>query len=117
MSGQIIYLSGFRRFDRSSDGVFESQVDGALQPSHDLALRTSKRTLRLQVARIRTLLDELETFSLARDCHERGVVDQSRDGPEPEQNTQGSGGSQNDPQPDVDGDILERMYQALNVDA
>jgi hypothetical protein len=72
-------------------------------------------------------LAELESISLARECHELGV-DQSRAAiqraralflkwPEAGRNTQGSTMGENDPQPEVDGDMLERMYQALNVDA
>jgi hypothetical protein len=73
-------------------------------------------------------LDELETLSLAREPHELGVVDRSCTAiqraratflhwPEPGPNTLGSSKGENDPQPDVDGDMLERMYQALNVEA
>jgi hypothetical protein len=130
MSGRIINFSDFRRFNSSPDSLAESRADCALQRSaRTLASGLSRRRiLRLQVARISRLLDELEGHSLAHECHEPGVVDQSRAGiekaralflqwQEPGRNIQCSSDGENDPQPDVDGDMLERMYQALNVDA
>jgi hypothetical protein len=130
MSQRIIHFGDFRRFNPPTDGVLESRADDVLQPAaHALASGLSRRRiLRLQVARISRLLDELETLSLTRECHERGVVDQSRatiekaralflQWPEPGRHIQGSSKGENDPQPDVDGDMLERMYQALSVDA
>lgn len=130
MSERIIHFGDFRRFNPPTDGVLESRADDVLQPAaHALASGLSRRRiLRLQVARISRLLDELETLSLTRECHELGVVDQSRAGierarghfhqwAEPERNTQGSSSGENDPQPEVDDDMLERMYQALNGDA
>jgi hypothetical protein len=128
MSGRIIHFRDFRRFNPPPNGLSERRVDSALQPStRALASGLSrKRILRIQVTRISRLLDELESLCLTRECHEVGVVGPSRAGiekaralplqwPEPERNTQGSSG--NEPQPDVDGDMLERMYQALSADA
>jgi hypothetical protein len=128
MTGRIIPFGDFRRFRPLPNGLSESRVDGALQPStRALAWGLSrKRTLSLQVTRISRLLDELESICLTAECHELGVVDPSRAGiekaralplqwPEPERNSQGF--SDSEPQPDVDGDMLERMYQALNGDA
>jgi len=37
--------------------------------------------------------------------------------PEAERNAQRSSDSEGDPQPEVDGEMLERMYQSLNADA
>ena len=126
MSGQIIPFRNFRRFNPLRNGLSESRVDGALQPStRALASgRSRERIVRLQVTRISRLLDELEGICLTAECHKLGVVDPSRAGiekaralplPEPEQSIQGF--SSSEPQPDVDGDMLERMYQALNGDA
>jgi hypothetical protein len=126
MSGRIINFNDFRR---ANPGLVQSRADGAVQPFACAAAGPSRRpTPGLQVARISRLLDELESLSLARERHELGVVNQSRAAletvralflqrPEPGRNTQGSIMGENDPQPEVDGDMLERMYQALNAGA
>ena len=93
----------------------------------EYSVRT-KRVLRLQVARIGRLLDELEELTSTSEGHGLAIVGQSRAAikkaretlqqwPEAERNAQRSSDSEDDPQPEVDGEMLERMYQSLNSDA
>jgi hypothetical protein len=131
MSGTIIQLGDIRRSKPSTGNYLPMRsVDVASQPTTGAfpSSLSRRRVLRLQVTRIACLLEELEELCLIRECSEPGVVDQARAGiqkarailrqwPEPEQNLRGSRDGGDDPQPDVDGDILERMYQALNPDA
>jgi hypothetical protein len=131
MSGTIIQLGNIRRSKPSTGHYLPMRsVDVASQPTTGAfpSSLSRRRVLRIQVTRIACLLEELEELCLIRECSEPGVVDQARAGiqkarailrqwPEPEQNLRGSRDGGDDPQPDVDGDILERMYQALNPDA
>jgi hypothetical protein len=86
------------------------------------------RILKLQVARIAQLLDELE--ELARTSHNfpPAIVGQAHAGierarrilqpcSESERTAGRKNGIEDDPQPDVDGEMLERMYRKLNPDA
>ena len=129
MSGTVIQFGDFRRSKLPPDHYLRMHnLDVALQPTtRELPSGLSrKRVLRLQVTRIARLLKELEELCLTRECNELGVVDQSRAGikkarailrqwPEPERNDSSDG--EDDPQPDVDSEMLERMYQALNPHA
>ncbi len=125
MRGQIIHFGDFRRFNPPPNGLSQDREDGALQPStRALASGLSKKQiLRVQVTRIGQLLDELEALAATRDCDElpvvgqlRAVVEKARVRLAPERSSQATSGS-HDPQPDVDRDMLERMYQTLNSDA
>jgi hypothetical protein len=131
MSGTVIQFGDIRR-SRLSTGQYlpMANVDVAVQPTTGAfpSSLSRRRVLRLQVTRITLLLEELEELCLTRECNELGVVDQARAGiqkarailrqwPEPEQDVRGSRDGGVDPQPDVDGDMLERMYRALNPDA
>jgi hypothetical protein len=131
MSGTIIQFGDIRRSKPSTGHYLPMRnVDVASKPATGAfpSSLSRRRVLSLQVTRIARLLEELEELCLTRECDELGVVDQSRAGiekvrailrqwPEPEQNVRGSRDGGDDPQPDVDGDMLERMYQALNPDA
>jgi hypothetical protein len=131
MSGRIIDFRDFRRVSRTSDHRLpDPRRDIAPQPrltALDFAIRR-KRVLRLQVARIGRLLDELEELTSTSEGHGLAIVGQSRAAikkaretlqqwPEAERNAQRSSDSEDDPQPEVDGEMLERMYQSLNSDA
>jgi hypothetical protein len=131
MSGRIIHFRDFRRVSRTSDQCLpDPRWDIASQPEStalDPAIRR-KRVLRLQVARIGRLLDELEELTSTSEGHGLAIVGQSRAAikkaretlqqwPEAERNAQRSSDSEDDPQPEVDGEMLERMYQSLNSDA
>lgn len=117
MSGRIIHFRYFRRFTPPPVGLSESRRDGALKRSpRGLGSGSSKkRTLRLQVTRIRRLLDELEALSVAGEGHEPAIVGQSRAAMESARALL-LGSGESDPQPDVDGDMLERMYHELSGD-
>ena len=130
MSGRIIHFRDFRRVSRTSDQCLaDPRWNIAPQPGStalDPAIRR-KRVLRLQVARIGRLLDELEELTRTSEGHRLGLVGQSRAGvkearkilqqwPEAERNAQRSSDSEGDPQPEVDGEMLDRMYQSLNSD-
>jgi hypothetical protein len=86
------------------------------------------RILKLQVARIARLLDELEEFARTSDCFPPTIAGQTRAGVErargilqPFSGSERYAGTEDDiegdPQPDVDGEMLERMYRNLNPDA
>src|SRR5258707_1281636 len=129
MSGRIIHFRDFRRAALTLD-LRPPNPRGNIAPQPrstplSPAIR-KKRVLRLQVARIGRLLDELEELTSTSEGH--GLdVGQSRAGIrkareilqwlEAERNTQRSSDSEDDPQPEVDGEMLERMYQSLNADA
>ncbi len=84
--------------------------------------------MKLQVARIAQLLDELEELARASDNFPPGIVGQAHAGIErarkilqPCSESERSAGRENDieddPQPDVDGEMLKRMYRKLNPEA
>lgn len=89
----------------------------------------NRRILKLQVARIAQLLDELEELArtsknlplaIASQAHadiERARKIISQPCSESRRNAGAENDTEDDPQPDVDGDMLERMYRELNPDA
>ena len=126
MSGEIICLHNFRLRCLPEDPFGPSpSLDVAPHPSSDPAFQR-KRVLRLQVARIGRLLDELEDLTRASDARgsgirsSRGAVKKARkilgQWPEAPRHAQPIDGEE-DPQPEIDRAVLERMYQSLNSDA
>jgi len=86
------------------------------------------RILKLQIARIAKLLDELEQFARTTENLPPTIAGQTHAGIEgariilqPFSGCEREAGCEDDiegdPQPDIDGEMLERMYRALNPDA
>ena len=84
--------------------------------------------LKLQVARIAQLLDELEELARTSGNFPPAIVGQANAGIkrarrilQPCSESERSAGRENDieddPQPNVDGEMLERMYRKLNPEA
>ena len=130
MSGEIIYFRNFHRRCLPED-QFVSTPSWDVAPHHrsdksDPAFQR-KRVLRLQVARIGRLLDELEDLITTSDGRGSGIIRPSRGAikkarkilqqwPEALRDAQPIDGEE-DPQPEIDRAVLERMYQSLNSDA
>ena len=129
MSGEIIYLRNFHRRCLPEDQFSPAPSwDVAPHPRSDKSdpAFQRKRVLRLQVARIGRLLDELEDLTRASGGRgsgirpSRGVVTKARkilrQWPEALRDAQPIDGEE-DPQPEIDRAVLERMYQSLNSEA
>lgn len=113
MSGKIIE---FPSRDTNRTGLYRTQA----VPRPD-----GRSVLRLQVARISALLEELEDLIGSADgrssphlLQARSTVDRTRRVLTPHMESTASGGlepyNDGDPQPDVDRSLLERMYRDLN---
>ena len=110
MIGNIVYFDDFRRAGRS-----------AVPAAQDGNLATNRRqVLRVQVARIGRLLNELEELVSIPDRFGVGSVLQSRPtmsragrGPWP-QDLIREAVVVDDPQPDIHSEMLMRMYQAIS---
>ena len=139
MTGEIIYFQSHRNFKRGQ--LYREQT----VPRHAAAARRSKdlrspdptdfvpevrntQTLERQVARIAHLLDELEelsgtsgAFPPATRTWARAGVESARrvlrtlSWSEPTANLADDG--EDDPQPEIDREKLDRMYRDLNSDA
>ena len=86
------------------------------------------RILKLQIARIAKLLDELEKFARTTENLPPPIAGQTHAGIKrgrrilqpwsgPEREVGREDDIEGDPQPDIDGEMLERMYRELNPDA
>jgi len=84
--------------------------------------------LKLQIARIAKLLDELEELARTSDNFPPAILGRTHAGIErariilqPFSGCEREAGCEDDiecdPQPDIDGEMLERMYRELNPDA
>ena len=84
--------------------------------------------MKLQIARIAKLLDELEKFARTTENLPPPIAGQTHAGIKrgrrilqpwsgPEREVGREDDIEGDPQPDIDGEMLERMYRELNPDA
>ena len=129
MSGEIIYLRNFHRRCLPEDQFIPPpSLDVASHPSSDNSEPAfqRKRVLRLQVARIGRLLDELEDLTGTSNGHRPGIIRPSRGAIKkarkilqqwPQARDAQPIDGEEDPQPEVDRAVLERMYHSLNSDA
>ena len=131
MTGQIIPFQTFRYRDeapaRQGPAIDNLARPIGSQSDFGPPVRNT-RILKLQVARIAQLLDELEELARTADNFPPAIVGQANAGIErarrtlqPCSESERSAGRENDieddPQPDVDGEMLERMYRKLNPEA
>jgi len=135
MTGQIILFQSFRyrekapAYQRPESRRDLSDPPRPIQSQSDFstAIRNGG-ILKLKVARIAKLLDELEELARTSSSCPPAMVGQARAGIErarrilqPCSEFARTAGREidieDDPQPDVDGEMLERMYRELNPDA
>jgi hypothetical protein len=134
MTGQIIPFQTFRyREEAPAQGPASRRDlrDDLARPigsQSDLGPPVrNTRILKLQVARIAQLLDELEELARTSDNFPLAIVRQAHAGierarrflqpcSESERTAERENDIGDDPQPDVDGEMLERMYRKLNPD-
>ena len=135
MTGQIILFQNFRyrekapayQLPESRLGLSDPPRRVRSQSDFSPAIR-NRRNLKLQVARIAKLLDELEELARTSNSCPPAIVGRAHAGIErarrilqPCSEFERTAGRENeiedDPQPDVDGEMLERMYRELNPDA
>jgi hypothetical protein len=130
MTGQIIPFQSYR--ERGQAAAPPAPPSRLNDPSRPIRSETdlgppvrNTRILRLQVARIAQLLDELEELARTSDNFPPAIVGQAHAGIErarrilqpcsgSERNAGREDDIEGDPQPDVDGEMLERMYRELN---
>jgi hypothetical protein len=135
MTGQIIPFQSFRYRKKSpAYQPPESRLDLSDPPRRvrsqsdfSPAIR-NRRNLKLQVARIAKLLDELEELARTSNSCPPAIVCQAHAGMERarrilqpcsefERTARRENDIEDDPQPEFDGEMLERMYRELNPDA
>jgi hypothetical protein len=136
MTGQIIPFQTFRYCEEgpahqgpASRRDLRDDLARPIGSQSELGLPVrNTRNLKLQVARIAQLLDELEelartfpNFPPAIVGHAHAGIERARSILQPCSESERTAGRENsiedDPQPDVDGEMLERMYRKLNPDA
>jgi hypothetical protein len=131
MTGQIILFQSFRCRENARAYQRPESLSGPprqtrSQSDFSPAIRNG-RNLKLQVARIAKLLDELEELTrtsnsppaimgqaLAGIERARSILQRCT---EFERTAERENDIEDDPQPDLDGEMLERMYRELNPDA
>ena len=132
LTGRIIPFESPRNCEQASSRRIGLQIN---RPSGSIRSQTAffpvgpsmrTRILKLQVARIVRLLDELEELARTSDNLPRAVAGQRHAGIErgrgilqarSEHEAGREDDSEGDPQPDIDGEILARMYRELDPDA
>ena len=123
MTDRIIAFESYRRREHASP----SRIGSIGSQTTFGSAGRSTRILKLQVARIARLLDELEDVACISGNLPQAIAGRryagmesargdlpSRPGFEREA---GQDDFEVDPQPDIDGDMLERMYRQLDPDA
>jgi hypothetical protein len=131
MTGQIIPFQSYRERGQAAAPP-AAPCRHLNDPSRPIRSQTdlgppvrNTRILKLQVARIAQLLDELEELAWTSDNFPPAIVGQAHAGIErarrilqrcsgSERNAGRENDIEGDPQPDVDGEMLERMYRELN---
>jgi len=132
VTGRIIPFQSYRNCEQASPrrvGPHFNHPSGSIrsQPDFGPAGRNT-RILKLQIARIAKLLDELEQFARTTENLTPIIAGQTHTGIErariilqPFSGCEREAGCEDDiecdPQPDIDGEMLERMYRELNPDA
>jgi hypothetical protein len=134
MTGRIIPFESRRNCEQASSrrtGLQINRPSGSIrsQAAFGPAGRSTRtRILKLQVARIARLLDELEELARTSDNLPPTVAGQRHAGIERgrgilqacsrfEHDAGREDDSEGDPQPDIDGEMLARMYRELDPDA
>jgi len=136
LTGRIIPFESRRNCEQASSRRIGLQINCPSGPIRSqtafvpVGPSTRTRILKLQVARIARLLDELEELARATDNlppaiggqrhagieRGRGIL-QACSGSESEREAGCEDGIEGDPQPDIDGEMLARMYRELDPDA
>jgi hypothetical protein len=129
MTGRIIPFQSYRNCEQAAPrrvGLHFNHPSGSIRSQTDFGpAGRNTRILKLQVARIAQLLDELEELAWTSDNFPPAIVGQAHAGIErarrilqrcsgSERNAGRENDIEGDPQPDVDGEMLERMYRELN---
>jgi hypothetical protein len=135
MTGQIILFQSFRYREKAPAYQLPESRLGLSDPPRRVRSQSdfspailNRRDLKLQVARISKLLDELEELARTSNSCPPAIVGRAHAGIErarrilqPCSEFERTAGRENeiedDPQPDVDGEMLERMYRKLDPDA
>ena len=134
LTGRIIPFESRRNCEQASSRRIGLQIN---RPSGSIRSQTAfvpvgpsmrTRILKLQVARIVRLLDELEELARTSDNLPPAIAGQRHAGIESgrgilqaccrsEHEAGREDDSEGDPQPDIDGEMLARMYRELDPDA
>ena len=132
MTGRIIPFQSYRNCEQPSPrrvGIHINHPSGSIRSQTDFGpAGRNTRVLKLQIARIAKLLDELEQFARTTEHLPPTIAGQTHAGIErariilqPFSGCDREAGCEDDiesdPQPDIDGEMLERMYRKLNPDA
>ena len=129
MTGRIIPFQSYRNCEQPSPrrvGIHINHPSGSIRSQTDFGpAGRNTRVLKLQIARIAKLLDELEQFARTTEHLPPTIAGQTHAGIErariilqPFSGCDREAGCEDDiesdPQPDIDGEMLERMYRELN---
>ena len=132
MTGRIIAFQSYRNCEQASRrrvGLHFSHPSESIRSQTDFGpAGRNPQILKLQIARIAKLLDELEKFARTTENLPPPIAGQTHAGikrgrriPQPWSGPERKVGREDDiegdPQPDIDGEMLERMYRELNPDA
>jgi hypothetical protein len=129
VTGRIIPFQSYRNCEQPSPrgvGIHINHPSGSIRSQTDFGpAGRNTRVLKLQIARIAKLLDELEQFARTTEHLPPTIAGQTHAGIErariilqPFSGCDREAGCEDDiesdPQPDIDGEMLERMYRELN---
>jgi hypothetical protein len=132
VTGRIIPFQIYRNCEQASPcrvGLHFNHPSGSIRSQTDFGSRDrNPRILKLQIARIAKLLDELEEFARTTENLPPPIAGQTQAGIERariilqpfsgcEREAAREDDIEGDPQPDIDGEMLERMYRELKPDA
>jgi hypothetical protein len=132
VTGRIIPFQSYRNCEQASPrrvGIHINHPSGSIRSQTDFGpAGRNTRVLKLQIARIAKLLDELEQFARTTENLPPTIAGQTYAGIERariivqpfsgcEREAECEDDIEGDPQPDIDGEMLERMYRELNPDA
>jgi hypothetical protein len=134
LTGRIISFESRRNCEQASSRRICLQINRPSSPIRSqtafvpVGPSTRTRILKLQVARIARLLDELEELARTTDNLPPAIDGQRHAGIErghgilqacsgSEREAGCEDGIEGDPQPDIDGEMLARMYRELDPDA
>ena len=129
MTGQVIPFQSYRNREQAAPchAPPHHRLNDRSRPLRNPSAGRTTRILKLQIARVAQLLDELEEVARTSDNFPPAIVRQTHTGVErarrilqPFSGSKRDVGRDNevegDPQPHVDEEMLERMYRSLNPD-